>query len=606
MTKTRPPSLSRLAPLACRLAALLALVSLPAHATPETPFLRFTAVGFPQYAEVRANDQLLWRLRRGATSTVAAREVARRLHLLAARGAKPTDISVTTDLGVAYLSGRGQVILSVDTVLAQGAQARVGDLAKTWAAALKAVLATPYVTFSGPAALRVPLHETRHVQLGGTAVALLSPTSSAPDIAALERDAKTGAWRIRGKAIGKAEIVLSAQGTGERFQVEVRPLAAQIPPRVQFGVSGPPLPADDLRLAAQNAVAFATRLAPLASLGMHPAKPRPPVPPAAVQVWARAAGPDLFDARRIVVAEPRPGRFPKMPTHLLLISNRPERVTKAGVLLGSPLASQSPARLLWHHVNGSGRMLSFRVRLFNLGDQPALVHVTDSASGPTGDEVFVGHSAMARYVRLVAQGAGYELSLPPHMVFDVYATNLDLNQITSGLVRLTLLQGDRCGVEVLADGAGVSDQAFQPVPLGREFSDDASPFGFEPEKHVTVSHEAGGPWTFFRLGKDFSTNLQGTKLLGDYGVEYTLGMNFSNPTMSPSKCELVLRGGAGAARATLLVDGKFVETSLLTARSEVPLWTKTLKPGEQSAVTLVTMPESGSNYPLTLILRSTP
>jgi hypothetical protein len=195
-------------------------------------------------------------------------------------------------------------------------------------------------------------------------------------------------------------------------------------------------------------------------------------------------------------------------------------------------------------------------------------------------------------------------------MLDLYEMRLAPRQIVSGLINVTPLISEPPAtapnllLEVVAEDFWPSDAYFMPTPERLLNDPPLTPYRFGAEKSVELNHTVGGPWTFYHIGKEFSVNLQGQKLFGDYGVNYTIRANFKNPTAKPGRCEIWLRASGGVARATLLIDGQLCETGLLRGENEQALFKLDLPPGGQRIVTLVTMPESGSNYPVTLTLRS--
>ncbi|MCD6352315.1 MAG: hypothetical protein J7M26_09375, partial [Armatimonadetes bacterium] len=95
----------------------------------------------------------------------------------------------------------------------------------------------------------------------------------------------------------------------------------------------------------------------------------------------------------------------------------------------------------------------------------------------------------------------------------------------------------------------------------------------------------------------------GAVLHGNYGVLYRLRLHISNPTTTPAEVALAVQSGGGAARGVFLINGRLVETPVLRATNEHTLASWVLPAAAERTVNVVTMPQSGSNYPVTLILR---
>jgi hypothetical protein len=127
-------------------------------------------------------------------------------------------------------------------------------------------------------------------------------------------------------------------------------------------------------------------------------------------------------------------------------------------------------------------------------------------------------------------------------------------------------------------------------------------------KPIAASYEAGGRWTFIRLGSAFKAGASRLSEdgFGDYGVTYEMALTLSNPEEETRKVGLIFEAASGAARGVFLIDGKVVETKTLSAHQELVLATYSLPPGAKRKVHVTTLPLSGSAYPARLVLRSLP
>ena len=563
-------------------------------------FLHFEAVPRQQGVELIAAGKLLLRVRPGMTINGGVAELATELNRLAFSGLKPADLTVrTVPAGTQIVVGtRPLVTLDKATALLGGSTP--SGLAGSWAANLKAILVAPYVVLEPRTRLQVPLGETRTVCWGGTAAVDLTFAAASPDIAGVQLDNNGASLLVRGVGLGSTTLTATVPGDSVRVPVEVKAWAARLAGPAVAEVTSPPLPPDDLRRTLRNAVLSITRPAPGASVQLG----EPRGHGARYAIPLKAGGPDCFDVSVDVPVELKAIALPVPGVQQLLVSNQPERITEPATLLRERLIGKAPVRLLWHHVNKAKRPLRFVVRLVNPGETPARVHVTESASGPHNDEIFVGHQAMMRFLGLVAQGEGYVLSIPAGRMLDLHDVRMPAEDIVSGLARVSPIAGDDLLLEVLAEDAWPTDAYFLPVPDRLRADPPLTPYRYEAAKEVPLAYEAGGAWSFYSIGRDFSANLQGQKLFGDYGVLYTITITCKNPTAEPARCFMTLRAGGGVARASYFLHGKLTETGLLRSGVEEVIERLLLAPGEERVVKLVTMPESGSNYPITLTVRS--
>lgn len=581
--------------------SLSSVLFVAAHA-PAAQFVTFSTRSVTDGVGVYANGTLLCRTRGAVPHSFKPADVARRLTEAALAGLTPAQVKVAVANGTAKLLANGQVMLTIDKPTAQAARNTPGALAEAWAAGLRKFLQTPYVVLEPSDRLLVPVGEQRLLKYGGTAAADLSFASLAPELAAVEADRANRTAVVRALAKGTTVVAATLPGVEPLLvTIEAKYRAAYIAGPAVAHVTAPPLPADDLRRVLRNAALTAVRPGPDATIELG--EPRPQG--AAYALAVRADGPDLLPASGQVTVSLQAVSPPAVPTRELLISNQPERITTPGTLLRERLQGTGATRLLWHHVNSYSSALRYVVRVANRSPEAARLHVIDAITGPASDEIFIGHTAMVRFLQLWGQGEGYFLSVPGGRMVDLYDVRLATSLITSGLMSLTPQEPRDLLVEIAAEDSWPTSAYFAAVPGHLAGAPALTPYRFEAEKTVSLSHEAGGAWTFYHIGKDYSENIQGQKLLGDYGVYYRLSAVFRNPTAEPAKCEIAVRASGGVARATFVLNGQIVETGLLQGAREQVIHKLALQPGEEQALQLRTIPESGSNYPITLILRST-
>ncbi|MHB8993750.1 MAG: Ig-like domain-containing protein [Armatimonadota bacterium] len=574
------------------------MLTITAHAA---QFLEFSAQRQSNGIAVSANETGLMRFRDGALGLGAAERLAAALNAFAMQGGKPEQITVKKGtVNSCQIMLNGTALLTVDQGLARSANSMPEPLARSWADNIRKALAKPYVMIEPRGRMQIPLGERRTLRWGGNATADLSFSSANPAVAAVKLDGSGQFLLVEGTGIGATAVTAMLGPQLLTLPVEVKTWAARLKQPVVAEITNPPLPTDDLRRTLRNAILYATQPAPTATIELG--EPRRSGNSYLVEL--RATGQDCFAVNQTVSVTLKPLSRPKQRVQELLVSNAPERITEPATLLRERLLGAAPVRLLWHHVNSSTQPVRFAVRVANLGKTDARLHVTEAATGPHNDEIFVGHSAMMRYFALTAQGEGYYLNVPAGRMLDLYDTRLVPDRIVSGLATLSPGAGSDLIIEVVAENVWPTDAFFMPIPTRLTNDPPLTPYRFEASKNVELRHEAGGAWTFYHIGKEYSVNLQGQKLFGDYGVDYSIEATFANPSDKPAKCEIGLRASGGVARATFVLDGELTETGLLRGSNEQVIYKSELQPGQQRVVKLLTMPESGSNYPLTLTMRS--
>jgi hypothetical protein len=182
---------------------------------------------------------------------------------------------------------------------------------------------------------------------------------------------------------------------------------------------------------------------------------------------------------------------------------------------------------------------------------------------------------------------------------------MGVGQIVSGLAEIRVLGGGTVFAEVFSAGRNMSASA-QLAPAPRSWSElpPITPHSYEPSKRLQGTCTAGERWTFVDIGHQGTPSGNGTTLHGDYGVFYVVEATVDNPRATPVQVDVAARGSAGAARGTFFVDGVLNETKVLRGGAEELLTRFPLAPRSQRRIIVETMPESASNYPVTLVFRA--
>lgn len=554
-------------------------------------------------ADIAVADAVVMRLRGSTRQAVEDRAgvVADRLTDLALAGIEPADIRVVGGRQPAVRIGK-QTLITVD-----GAQARLSanspaGLAASWAGLLKEAFAQPYVAVA-PARLTVPYLERRTIRVGGTVPGAVLLGLYAPDIIEPEPRDAGRTIAVRGVGVGATALGISRGDQRATVPIEVRKWAAVFgsPERILFTGARPAQ--DVLTRLALNAALAGTHL----ESGAHmTASVTPPEPSAsAYRVALRAAGGGHLSAAKALYVRPDRMPPPAQPPSVLLVSNEPENVSDHGDLFVGTLEPRTAARLLYHHKCVMAAGCQLWLELCNVSSQTAAVHVLAGAAGPHPDELFVGHLAARRFYDSTRGGTGYVLYVPPGRSWSAFQWPLAQGEVASGLLRLTSL--NQAEVRVCLS-------AREPRTALPVYPEAASPYRlttahmpgtrFSPTKRLSARYAVGDGWLFLHLGKSGTPDHQGTLLHGDYGIAHEIEIQIENGTPLPRRIEVALRAGGGAARGIFVIDGQTVETDVLYPGQEDLLHKLVLPPKQQRTLSIETMPESASSYPVTLVVRS--
>lgn len=408
-----------------------------------------------------------------------------------------------------------------------------------------------------------------------------------------------GEVRVTGLARGNATVTLSWAEDSLALPVQVRPWAARLPGRVDVPISGS-MPYEE----AFRRVLLG-RSAPHPEAKVAVGFEKPPALGVDTPVRVSATGVGLLAAEGRVLA-----RFVAAPVDVpragaLIMSNRPEKVQAEGTLLQVPLPS-APVRLLVHHRNEPGspeRFLEVLVR--NPHASPVRLFAVLAGVGPSQDEIFAGHLATRRFLDRLLACQGVTLRVAPGETLLVERLRMRPGQTVSEMGWLQPLEGNGVELTVRAvdsDGGAplqdLADPGPGPFPTGRGL--------FPAEIHASYAHDAGSRYTFIPLGDaPFTADPRtGEPNPGNFGVVHRLRILLGNPTGEPREVRLDFRPRGGPARGVFYVDGALVETPMASQGSPFRLGRWTLQPGEERDVFLETLPQSGSNYPVTLEVQS--
>jgi hypothetical protein len=550
---------------------------------------------------------LRWRGLPGETGGARLAEVARRLNDLAWDGVSVEDVVVEKRAPLvakraappdAALVVQDVPLLRVDGAHAALAASQPMPLAGSWARNLRAAFAAPYV-LARPGAVKVPVGETRRIPYGGRPGPQISGLAYAPAVATAEIDSAGRRLVVRGLSAGSATVVLQAGKTQAPVTLDVRPWAARVDDPVHVQVTGRPGAAEWLGNAARAAVWGQLVAQPAATVRLGQLQ----VGPGRGHVLLTASAPDCFSVKRPVAVTLDPLAMAPAEPERTVLSNEPERVASPLPLARAALRLGQPTRLLWHHVGEGPAPLDVVVSVANTGDAPARVHALGGDGGPSDDEVFAGHVAMQQFVSATRDWSGTLFSLPARTRAEVSRLSMPPGQIVSGLAQLQVLSGD--GVEVLVEALAQGSPAAPLTVLTAPLPAVPGPVLELPgARRLTVTQTVGEGWQFVRVGKAAAgQQAMHPRLRGDYGVLYDTEVVFANPQRVDARLEIALSGGGGVVRGVVEVDDRLVETALLGVGVEELLYkVRSAEPEVRVRVRLT--PQSGSNYPVTLTVRS--
>lgn len=300
--------------------------------------------------------------------------------------------------------------------------------------------------------------------------------------------------------------------------------------------------------------------------------------------------------------------FPQLPVEALSFSDHPERVRSRGLLFQGGLLPLKPVRFQYYHEGGREEgPLYLSVRVKNLGPRSARVHAIVAAAGPDPDYFRAGHQNNLRFLERLARNDGILHELAPGETWQVDLHEMPLNQVVSGTVQMTLLEGTQVDYGLFA--------VHHPdEPLGFDLLSnpkDVHARGVYPAADQTLLRgwTVGEAEGYAALGAVRQPNvLAGPELKGDYGVVYRIRLVLRNPRDEAARVQVLFNPRGGAATGTFLVRDEQGGTRTwdvaapVKAFERVPLGEIEVPARTVRTVEIWTMPEGASNYPVRLVL----
>lgn len=568
------------------------------------------------YVVVNGRKAIHLRTRNGTLSPVDRAKIASgRLAEHVKKGIDPKTIWCRRAARKAYVMVGDSMLVIATANEARTRRMSTKELADMWVRNLQKLLSLPPLS-ADPTSVVVPLGETRAVAVESLLPEPVTVEVSNPLVIAIDVKAKPGSIVIMGGSVGDATVTIRCKEHSVPVSVSVKKYAAYAALEVRKAVvTGWNAPASLASLAARDAARQAVALEPGAQIRAVKVQSElqslSPGQTLGTSVQVEAAGGDHIPAKLLVQIEVENRPVADVPTSWLMYSNDPERVSKYRMLFAGRMDSAGQAvRLLYHHQNMMRRRIGFVIDVVNASNSPASLHVMEGVSQPMVDTVAVGYKAGLEFLQNHRNRIGRVIDLPAGTRRVLVSQPLDHRRTASGIMELRQLSGDPLLVRVIAkpEGQRVSEDPLHSVipatwidPSKIALSDHIYP---EPVKDLAVTYTAGKAWVFLRIGKHHLKHAtRDMQLYGNYGVTYNIKATLENPGAEPLAAELAFEATAGPASGVFVVDGEVVRVKYLKPPAEVTIRKVIVPPGRSRAVSIRTIPLSGSAYPATLIIR---
>ncbi|MGP6191108.1 MAG: hypothetical protein ACLPSH_13770 [Vulcanimicrobiaceae bacterium] len=294
---------------------------------------------------------------------------------------------------------------------------------------------------------------------------------------------------------------------------------------------------------------------------------------------------------------------------VLFFDDDPEKIVSDGVLFRGTVDTTRPVRLYYYHEDAGtphGVVVALWAR-----SAPARVQIIQSESGPNVDVMSVGHAASRDFLIVQSKGEGIVTKVEAGKLYAVRDSLVPVSQVVAGVVDLHVLSGGPLDVLAIALQPGADPaQYVEAAVLPDDGHHRHGKFDVGGYGDATIAYSAGGPDASYTYGGSDSTPLSvatyGGRDRGDYGVLHQLTFDLSNPTSSAATLYLYEKPHGAAVRSSFLVDGNLKEIDCVRVPQRYEIASYVVPPGASVTISVATMTDGGSSYPLEIGISATP
>lgn len=422
-----------------------------------------------------------------------------------------------------------------------------------------------------------------------------------------EVDEENSRITVKAKRVGKSTLVVTRGPVSINVFVHVKDWAGKLPKNIEVEVTGTPAQADAVAQAVMLSIASQTQVQPGCSAYVDDFNFKTIAVPAGdsmrFSLPAGITGSDeFFNVKGNVSVYVKNVNVPVVDQNILMVSNRPERVDRDGILMKYEFTRREPARLMFSHLNASERRRHLWINLTNLSDEPLKIAISRTSAGPERSEIYVGQTSAKRFLENMAVHSGCIITMAPNSALELAAYEMGKEALVSGFINFQILEGDSACVEVRTSLDPSANDGRDMEEIGAPFNPFkihphgvfAQPY-FENEGDFVVGSEP----LSFRYGEspwliDFQTGLPNT---GNFGVLYKSLVTLKNPTKRTKMVGLYFTPLSGPGGANFLIGDKVYQAVFRKKGEEALVAKIELAPESENTIEVITLPEATSCYP---------
>ena len=461
-----------------------------------------------------------------------------------------------------------------------------------------------------PAAAEVPVGSERVVQVGSV-LGTITAAAADPTLVGVRVDQVALSVTLTGKAPGTTVVTVTDQrGMTANIPVRVAYKAGSVAASASIRITGDPASSLFVKRQAVAAATALARLRPGAQVvtGVDDVSFDAPLAQddvATLNVPILIQGKGYFGVRATTAVRVANMAAPKIRPRSLMVSDYPEKLEADGVLFTADLKREQPSRFLYFHYNPPGEPdRRIVLRAVNRSPEPAIVQFISGAGGPGQNEMEVGHDSTRRFLVHLVQNEGRIIEIPGYGTMNLSEQELPAKNVVCNLLQLRVLNGSVVRLTLFAENASSShDVPAANNDLLHGTHRHARGIYAIPEFHYSALWNVTDPYLELPIGQIPLPNLmQGEALSGDYGVLQSFVIMVENPTAAPQPIALYENPRGGYATGTYLIDGVLVQSHQVPPFSRYKIRQYVVPAKGFVRVTIETIPEGGSSYPLRLIL----
>ncbi|MCD6309725.1 MAG: hypothetical protein J7M18_03360 [Candidatus Eremiobacteraeota bacterium] len=559
-------------------------------------------------AEVKLGGVLLMRIRGAPDAGARADTIENRIKKGIEKGLDPGKVRVEEHYHSADIMWEDMRICTIDRRLAKANRSDPAGLAKKIAWRLKTTLKGGMLTLT-PDELVMPVGGKQTVRVGGFLKKGLK-LISASQVVRVSLAEDGGSMGIEAISPGRGMVIVARGPFRAKMKVIVKEWAGTMNKSTETWITGNPVPIDVIERAALAAAAEACKVKPGAGItlagdvGIFDSSLEQQEMLARVPLEIKGRG--YFTLNGTISVNIKNKKIEIVPPTTLMVSNRPEEIKENGILISGSLDRENPIRLLYSHKNGGEKTRIIWVSLENPGDEPARALVIPATAGPSPYEMAVGIRSVQRFLECLAGKAGYIVNLPVKSSITLSEQWLSKGDVVGGFFQVQALQGDDLTLKVTTTEVGAQEDILGMIPP-RFDPFRVHPHGIFSGPDFILEGELRFPdgEADFEIGGEpyLLDDESGQPNLGNYGSLYQINITMDNPDDKEHVLELYFEPLNGISQACFMISGRIYNIGMTRPGARICWYRESIPPGTKKEMTIYTMPQPGSYYPVKLTAR---